>query len=208
MLTARRQAAGPNCTCIGTLRARDAVELRDWIDGAREAGAEPAPGDARLAAIVRAVDRGDADAVGPYVTTRLTQNAIRAVVDGALARRAESDERARRADDPSVGRFWNTLLSTSTATKTKDRLDAFGVLDDLGALPRCRCEPEKQVLEELQLDARRAFVIRMVAERHYRAALVIAHYPETHVAVREVIDAALLRAAVEEPDGDGNAEAA
>ena len=79
--------------------------------------------------------------------------------------------------------------------KTKDRLDAFDVLDEMKALPRCTCkaEPDDQ-LAEFKADAWRAFVVRIMVQTHYRAALIIARYPGTYLAVRDSIDEATIRA--------------
>jgi hypothetical protein len=63
----------------------------------------------------------------------------------------------------------------------------------MGALPRCTCEPEpKHQLVEEKYDAYDAYTIRLVAKKHYRAALHIARYPETYLAVRDAIDARIV----------------
>jgi hypothetical protein len=77
-------------------------------------------------------------------------------------------------------------------------LDAFVALDELGVLPQCTCTPTKRGLDEERLDEWRAHAIRVVAKRHHRAAMLIARYPETYVAVQEAIDARII-AEVDEP---------
>ncbi len=52
----------------------------------------------------------------------------------------------------------------------------------------CETEPKHQLIEH-KLDAYYAHTIRLVAKKHYRAALHIAKHPETYLAVQDAIDA-------------------
>ena len=61
ILTRRYDSRPRTCTCIATLRARDAIELREWVAVLRDAGVEPAHSDRELAALVRTVARGETD---------------------------------------------------------------------------------------------------------------------------------------------------
>jgi len=191
MLTKRRRAQPITCTCIATLRSRDAIEFRSWIDDLRGAGGEPWPGDNDLAARFRAIARGDLSKAGYYHETRRTIEALQAVVAAATTAEAGRARPQRLAPDEKP--FWITLVSRSPRTRTKDRLDAFVALDDLEVLPRCQCDPQHEnELIERQPDAWDTYVVRMCAETHYRAALIVAAYPETYLAVRDAIDDALL----------------
>jgi hypothetical protein len=62
-----------------------------------------------------------------------------------------------------------------------------------------RFDTTKRRFEPLA-DRHRAYVMRAVARKHYRAATMIARFPETHVAVRDAIDNAALKADAPEPD--------
>jgi hypothetical protein len=103
---------------------------------------------------------------------------------------AAGNERNTAEDDPATRRFWRTLLSKSVRITAKQRLRVFEALDELGVLPRCTCrkdDPHLALVEEE--DLRRAYIIRLVGRRHYRAALAIARFPETFYAVRDAVDA-------------------
>ncbi len=192
LLTKRRRAQPATCTCIATLRASDALEFRDWVDAARATGAGTAPYDAWLAARVRAVARGDLDEAGPYYSRRRMVEAVEAVVAAATST-AAADRNQSDELDPAEKPFWDTLVSRSRRTRTKERLDAFVALDELEVIARCRCDaPKERELVELRADALEAYIVRMVAANHYRAALVVAEHPETYLAVRDAIDHALL----------------
>ena len=129
-------------------------------------------------------------------------------MDTALGLQSEPT-RDTRATEPSVKPFWDTLLSTERTTRTKDRLNAFEALAELDVLPDCSCKPDKRTqFVEMQVDEERAYVIKMVAEQHYRAALVIARYPDTYVTVRGAIDDALLAAAESDREASEANEAA
>lgn len=183
------------CLCFTTLAARNELELRDWIDALRKTGAEPSPSDTQLAALVRHIASGER--VDPWFRFRRTEQAVHDVV----AERAEqarpggaNDDRVWTGEtDRAIAPFWQTTLSPDPQITAKDRLKALRALDDLGALPRCTCEPEpKDQLVEEKYDARDACTIRLVAQKHYRAALHIAYYPETYLAVRDAIDARIV----------------
>ena len=197
LLTQRRAGRPDTCSCIGTIRARNAVEFYEWVEDLRRSGVEPAHGDRRLAAIVRTVARGEqVDRHASYAMYRRSTDAVRALVHTTAAMPDERRTRRERSDSPAVKPFWDTVLSPDSKVNTKDRLDAFALLDEMEALPRCTCraDPETQLVE-LQDDAFRAYVIRMVSQTHYRAAMIVARYPETYVAVREILDDALLTSA-------------
>ena len=197
MLTRRSARQPSTCTCISTLRARNVIELHEWINEVRQAGVESAAADRQLAAIVRSVARGE-ERLEPYGAYRRTTEAIHAVIrDGVEGGTAAPRDRRRnhdtREDDPAVSPFWETLLSRDPKVRAQDRLDAFAVLDEMEVLPRCTCSPKPGLeLAELAADETRGFVIRMVAQDHYRAAMIIARYPATHLAVRDAIDGGIL----------------
>jgi hypothetical protein len=91
-----------------------------------------------------------------------------------------------------------TLLNPSSRVTVRSRLRAFTALSDAGVFPKCTCREDTGHLAEEKSDAFRAFVIRTVGQRHYRAALIIAHFPETYCAVREAVDAKVVSLAHEE----------
>ena len=64
---------------------------------------------------------------------------------------------------------------------------------------------DRSSLRELPLDYENGWLISMVGRRHYRAATVIAAFPETYLAVQDAIDAALLAdlPIIETADGEG-----
>jgi hypothetical protein len=203
LLTRRRTSRPETCSCIGTIRARTAVDFYGWVEDLRRSGVEAARGDPRLAAIVRSVARGEAvDRHASYAMYRRSTDAVRALVDTTAAMPAERHTRRERSDSSAVKPFWSTVLSSDPRVKTKDRLDAFVLLDEVEALPRCTCRADPETrLAEIQDDAFRAYVIRMVSQTHYRSAMIAARYPETYVAVRQVLDDAVL-ASAEDADTD------
>jgi hypothetical protein len=99
------------------------------------------------------------------------------------------DVRSTGAHDAATGRFWKMLLDPAGRTSPGRRLKAFEALDKMKVLPRCTCNTRVEKLPEFEADANRAYTIRLVGQRHYRAALVIAAFPETYFAVRDAIDA-------------------
>jgi hypothetical protein len=97
------------------------------------------------------------------------------------------------------------LLSPDEGVLARKRLQAFEALDEMGVLPRCTCrDPSKNDFEEQRADSSRRMFIHLAAERSYRGALTVAQFPETHFAVRDAIDAALIaaREAAETPLAD------
>lgn len=200
MLTKRNKQRGEMCMCVATLRARNEIELREWIDELRDVpDFEPSPNDARLATFVRAMARGDRSEL-PTVSRQMEQ-AFRAVVSEGVVRALEPEKavgpRRRTGEgDGAIRRFWETVLSPQLTLPAKDRLRALGALEELDVLPKCTCAPTKRrgtVLHEMKTDGILAYVIRIVAERHYRAAIYIAAFPETFVAVRDAIDDAIVQ---------------
>jgi hypothetical protein len=197
MLTRRSKQRSETCTCFATLRARDEIEFREWIDELRELpGFEPSPDDPALAAFVRAMARGDRNEL-PMVS-RETEHAFTTVVSRGVARvlepgKAEDPRHKTRESDSAIRPFWKTVLSPKDTLSAKERLQALAALEELDVLPSCRCQRKKKgpVLSEDRLDRLYAYAIRIVAEKHYRAALTIASFPETYVAVRDSIDAAI-----------------
>jgi hypothetical protein len=185
MLTKWCKNRSSTCVCFSTLLARDELELRAWIDEAR-AGAEPAGNDPELAAIVRKLAAGERL---EWTFFRKTSEAVTEVLAEGVARTGNG--RRRDGDtDPTVTPFWDAALSPRPDVSAKDRLDALAALDDAGALPRCTCKPEPaHQLREERVDAWYACTIRLVSKKHYWAALRIARYPETYLAVRDAIDA-------------------
>jgi hypothetical protein len=90
--------------------------------------------------------------------------------------------------------------------KPRQRLKTFKMLDETGVLPQCKCDRTIEQLLEFKADRFRAYVIRIVGQRHYRAALVIARFPETYHTVRDAIDAKVPLDRTEAP-GETDAEA-
>jgi hypothetical protein len=84
------------------------------------------------------------------------------------------------------------VLSSDPKTALRQRLKAFEALEKADAFRPCTCgpEPKRQLLEE-RLDADRAYFVRLVGGRHYRAAVAAAEFPEIYLAVRDAVDAAI-----------------
>jgi hypothetical protein len=195
MLTKRCTNLPSTCLCFSTFAARSQLELRDWIDELRKTGLEPSPNDASLAALVRHIAGGER--VDPWAYFRHTEQAVHDVVveksDRTRNGGAPKDRPWTGETDGAIAPFWQTALSPDPQVTAQDRLQALGALDEMGALPRCTCEPDPQhQLIEHKRDAWYACTIRLVAQKHYRAALRIARYPETYLAVRDAIDASIV----------------
>jgi len=195
------------CTCSATLKARDETELRAWVVELEEAGVRPTRDDAEIAAAVRKLASGDR--LEPWSFYRRVHQAVEHVIrTGAEAASADAapDKRDRGSRiDPALGYFWDILLSADGRIPVKERLDAFAALEEADAFPACTCRREDLWLAEDKYDASAAFVIRMVAQNHYRAAIYIARYPKTYVAVRDAIDDAILRARADDGNAAGRA---
>lgn len=211
-LLTRRDADRPStCACYSTLAARDAVEFWEWVDRLREVGIEPAPRDPRLAVLVRRYAKGEK--LDPWVDYRETVNAIDSVVREEVERirseePTEVDEAYTGEGDAAIAPFWSTVLSPSNDVTAKERLDSFVELDKMKVLPRCTCKPKTgPTLIEDEVDAWRAHAIRLMTKMHYRAAMLVARYPETYIAVRDAIDEAV-GSDVPSPDSNVNSGAA
>lgn len=198
MLTKLTKQRRPTCVCFATVRARDAIELRDWINDARSVrDFEPSPADAKLAVYVRAMARGDRSEL-PAVSTEM-EDAFRTVVLRAVSEALDPPDRVvpqrnTGERDGAIRAFWRVALSPKETLAAKDRLEALAALDELGVLPKCTCGAKKTpVLREMRLAELYVYVIRIVAETHFRAAVQIAHFPETALAVRNAIDDAILK---------------
>ena len=195
MLTTHRANRSSTCLCFSTLEARTELERRGWIDELQQTGVEPSPTDTQLAALVRRIASGER--VDPWAYFRRIEQAVHDVVaEGAdhTRRGGANDNRVRTGEtDGAIAPFWQTTLSPDPQINARDRLNTLRALDDMGALPRCTCEPEaKNQLVGQKCDAHDAYTIRLVARKHYRAALHIARYPETYLAVRDAIDAGIV----------------
>ncbi len=196
LLTKRRRRRPEHCVCWTTLMAGDEAELRNWINKARAGGVQCHEQDAWLASVVRRLaSQGRLDDE-PFSNYRRTWWAVQKAVEVGVARINGRDRgeglatRRTQERDGAVRPFWTALLSPSARVTPRRRLEAFASLDELGALPECTCDPDEGKLrEEERHDASRAYVIRSVAQRHHRAATVIAEFPETFHAVRDAIDA-------------------
>jgi hypothetical protein len=198
MLTKRSKNRGETCTCFATLRARDEIEFQEWTNALRELpGFEPSPSDPALAAYVRAMARGDKSDL-PTVSRQMEQTFL-TVVSRGVSRALEPEKvntpRGKTGEgDSAIRPFWKTALSPKHSVSPKDRLRALAALEELEVLPKCTCSRKKApALRETRIDGLYAYVIQIVAERHYRAALNSASFPETFVAVRDAIDAAILQ---------------
>jgi hypothetical protein len=203
LLTQREREQYEFCTCRATPAARDASEMRDWIDEfrKRDAGRDPTVEkvDALLAAEVRRLANGEElDAPAPYYY----EQRKRAVADArSLLANAPDIQQANRAKrhqktrskDPAVRRFWRELLASDDAVPPKTRLDAFVELDELNVLPRCVCKPPRHMhLEEVLYDEHNARIIRLVAQNTRTAAEHIAAFANTALAVQDAADATIL----------------
>jgi hypothetical protein len=199
LLTARIRRRSEACLCFSGLRAQDGLTFWQWIDELREAGLEPDEADEHLAGIVRRFAAGARPE--PWAAYRRTEQAIRDVVEVELHRaRGEPETVTKRftgQNDPALTPFWAILLSADEEVTAKDRLKAFVALEKAGALLECTCAPEPARLTEDKRDIARAYFIRLVAGRHYRAAVARVRYPETYLALRDTVDAKLLAEAHE-----------
>jgi hypothetical protein len=193
MLTTWSTRRSPKCVCVSTLMARDALELRGWIDECRERG-KPSRNDRTIAAVARRLAAGEQ--LEPWAFFRRSSDAMRDVLADGLARARDSAPREGSptdAIDPVHAPFWTIALSPDSSVAAKERLDAIKVLDEAGALPTCSCRREpKDLLAEDERDITIAYTIRLVAQRHYRAASLIARFPESYLAVRDAIDAQIV----------------
>jgi hypothetical protein len=190
-LIGRTHQRADRCTCSATLVARDELEFRDWIDDARAAGVKPGKNDAYLACLVRRVAAGDR--LEPWFTHQRTWYAIHEAIEAGADRvqgdGRQSHDHATKENDPAIAKFWKTLLDPSSRVTPRQRLKAFSVLQEAGALPQCTCRKTAEELIEDRQDAARAYVIRIVGQRYYRSAMIIPCFPETYHAVRDAIDA-------------------
>lgn len=214
LLTRRRKERRPTCACFSTLRARNEVEFRTWVANLSGDGVAPSAGDDALAALVRVLARGEPPEHRNPREYRRLSSALEDVVRDAVLRAQGTDGESGDADqtqseDPAAARFWDTMLSLDPQVATKTRLDAFVVLDEMEALPRCTCKPPKDLhLVEDRIDETRAFVVRMVARRHYRAALISAQFPSTYTAVQDVIATAIAAADAIDSESETRPDAA
>ena len=195
-LLMRRRSTRPElCVCSSTLVAHDAIQFRQWIAGARGAGLEPHKDDQAVAAVVRKLAAGER-LESSWALYRKTSEALERVIAEAVADPEQQDEEWDSLEnDPVVKPFWQRLLSPDEKVSAKVRLDCFDALDELGAIRRCTCERgERGQLPELRADELRAYVIQVVVQAHYRAALAVAQFPQTYLAVRDAIDTRVLAA--------------
>src|SRR5262249_51633405 len=121
LLNRQRAQRSPFCTCFATVRARDEIELHDWIADLRTAGLEPLAPDTSLATIVRALARGER--IEPWARHRRVEHAVREVVERRVeAARASTDltqKAPKSARDPINRRFWRSLLTGNSRTTAK-----------------------------------------------------------------------------------------
>lgn len=193
MLTRHFESRRDVCRCFSTLVARDEIEFHRWVDEARDATEAPDPLDERVAACVRSMERGARDRL-PVLSQRM-ESSFDQVVAAARARavrRPATAERHLQLDDPAVQPFWEVVISSDMTVPAKERLSSFEALDELEVFQRCKCEPLELPLIEKRADEVVAYVVQMVSRRHYRAALVVANFPETFLAVRTSVDNAIL----------------
>ena len=190
LLTQRARQRGPRCVCSATLIPQDDFEFRQWIDEVRASEPGSIEDDPYIATLVRLVAGGSR--LEPWFRFQRTWYAIIETIESGADRihgSSTQDPRNTGEDDPAIRRFWTMLLTRSTRVTAKQRLKAFHALDELGVLPRCTCTETEAELPELDEDLRRAWIIRSVGRRHYRAATAVAFFPETYHAVRDAIDA-------------------
>jgi hypothetical protein len=208
LLTKRSQQRAEFCVCSATLIARDEIELREWIDDVRESGRGAHRDDAYVATLIRRLASGEQ--LEPYVRYKRTTRAFEVTVEEGVQRVREpggSDDAPKRAQDGTEAPFWNALLSPKTSVTVSQRLKSFSALEEAGALPGCTCDRTKEWLAELRDDALFAYFIRSVGQRHFRAAVMIALFPETYFAVRDAIDAKVASASASENELQAQPEA-
>jgi hypothetical protein len=176
----------------------------------RKTGVEPSPIDTQVAALVRRIANGEEADLWDYFprTERAVHDVVAEGADPSRRGGASGNRVWTGETDGAIAPFWQTTLSPDPQITAKDRLKALRALDDIGALPRCTCEPEpKHQLVEEKYDASDAHTVRLVAQKHYRAALHIARYPETYLAVRDAIDARIVSELGQAREGDATAAA-
>jgi hypothetical protein len=208
LLTKRREQRAEFCVCSATLKTRDEIEFRGWIDEARHAGLEVHSDDAYMATLTRRLASGEQ--LEPYFRYKRTTRAFEVTMEEGVQRvrgPGGSDDTQKRAQDGTEAPFWKALLSPKPRVTLRQRLKSFSALEEAGALPACTCDRTKEWLAELRDDALFAYIIRSVGQRHYRAAVVIAQFPETYFAVREAIDARVASATARENELQAQSEA-
>jgi len=202
MLTKRTKNLPLTCMCPWQLRARNYLQLKEWIATAVEAGVEPETDDPMTATLVRRI--ADDDKILPWADFSQTRQAVGDVLRHGVerARGARAAHPPTKEQDPTVRPFWRLALARDSGVTASDRLKAFAALDVEGVLPRCTCTPSQQTeYDRDRIDAWRAFIIRMVTKETNTAAFMIARYPETYLAVRDAIDRKLIDA-IGEPAQD------
>lgn len=181
------------CACRTSMTARDAIEMRDWIDESREETDVLKETDEALAARVRTIARGEAGDL--YAYHRHTIEAVQAVMALAAEAAEGADSTASRPLKRGHAPFWREILSPDPTVRPKSRLQALAALHDAGAIKSCTCPGlESAALVELQADLARALIVRAVAQKNRHAASIIALFPATYVACREINDAARVAA--------------
>jgi hypothetical protein len=194
MLTRWRAGRSTHCACFSTRAARDGAEFRGWMDELREAGLSPDEDDTEVGEQVRALARGER--LEPRMMYAKTAAAIEAVVRAAAENAGLPPRNGTQPDenmDARDARLWQRMLSVDVRISLRQRLKAFDALDKASAFRRCTCggpQPKRQLWEE-KFDSTLAYIVRLVAGRHYRAAAAAVEFPETYLAVRDAIDAAI-----------------
>jgi hypothetical protein len=195
ILTRWRAGRATFCACFSTRAARDGAEFRAWIDELHEAGFLPEEGDPEIARRVRALARGER--LEPQMMYVKTSAALEAVIAAAVERTASTERNATQAPTEKTAtreaRLWRTMLSADPQVPIRLRLKAFEALEKASAFRACTCggpEPKRQLQEE-KFDSALAYLVRLVAGRHYRSAVKAVEYPETYLAVRDAIDTAI-----------------
>jgi hypothetical protein len=190
LLTRRKKGRSDWCLCFPTRVARDEIELREWLDEARDAGLMPHKADAEMAAEVRQLAAGNH--LDPWMMYRRRHAAVEFAIDEQVRRMAGQDsahsDHQTREDDPTLRPFWIMLLSDDPFASVADRLKPLEALDEAGALRQCTCEPPTTRLWEEELDEARAYRIRLVSMSHWQAAIHRVRFPETFLAIRDAAD--------------------
>ena len=199
LLTRWRAQHHPLCACFSTRAARDGAEFRAWMDELRDAGLTQLGRDPEFAGDVRAIARGDR--VEPWFMYAKTSAAVEEVVHAGVTREIE-DGNSDRSDALNF-RLWQSMLSPDPTTPLRRRLKAFDTLAKANGFRQCTCgAPESKLqLAEQKFDAALAYIVKLVAGRHYRSAAGAVEFPDTYLAVRDAIDAAIRSS----QDADGTA---
>jgi len=196
MLTKRTRNRPVTCVCSTSgFRAQNHLYFKEWVIDIAEAGMQPKRDDRTFAAVVRRIAAGET--LLPWSDFAQTAEAVGDVLreEEKRARGAKAPHPLTEEQDQTISPFWRMALARDVGVTASARLKAFAALDEEGVLPRCTCKPsQRDDFHRQPTDAWRAFIIRVTRKETYVAALYVARYPETYLAVRDAIDAKIVEA--------------